>query len=233
MEEKTLRTEGYITGLGKINQHIMDQFVHFDEGPHTYTVDNYDIPFISGTSITHHYFPSFIPEDAIKGIINGKRHVSDNTYEYYKKTADEIKEMWTESNLAGTKLHLNIEYYLNKLPVVNNSIEYQMFLNFANEHNILNTIYRTEWIIYSPEHQIAGSIDAIIKNPDGTFTILDWKRTKDIKFINKYQKFYKPFEHLSNCNFNHYAFQLNLYRAILQKVYGLKISSLSSKSEEL
>lgn len=227
MEEKTLRTDGYMSHLQAQNSHTFDKYIHFDEGPHTYAVDTYPNFFISGTTIVHHYLPPFDTVQVINNILRGKRHKTDPTYEYYGKTGDEIKMMWKQASDSGTKMHLNIEYCLNKLPVSNDSIEYKMFCDYANDYKVHDYIYRTEWMIYSPEHQIAGSIDAILKNPDGTYTIVDWKRSKEIRYKSfNNEKLLEPFNHLMNCNYYHYSFQLNLYRAILQRVYGLVVSGI-------
>jgi hypothetical protein len=44
---------------------------------------------------------------------------------------------------------------------------------------------------------------------------------------NKYQKGLGPVSHLPDTNYWHYTIQLNLYRWILEKHYGLKISELA------
>ena len=49
------------------------------------------------------------------------------------------------------------------------------------------TPYRTEWMIWDKDHKLAGSIDMIFENEDGTLSIYDWKRSKEIKKQNKWQ----------------------------------------------
>jgi hypothetical protein len=63
--------------------------------------------------------------------------------------------------------------------------------------------------------------------PDGTFAIYDWKRSKEIKFENKYQKGLSPISHLHDCNYWHYSLQLNIYRRILEKFYNVVVSELA------
>ena len=223
----TLRELDGASGFLAKNAHPRDSRIRFEEKPHLYWLQGYPEPFISGTTITHHYFPKFDPDKTImKMRISGSIDKPDS--KYYGMTNEQIRDLWKNNsgNEAGTFMHSCIEFYLNKLPVENDSIEFNMFLNYAKDYNIENIIYRTEWMIYSTDHQIAGSIDAIVKNPDGTFTIVDWKRSKQIKFENSYQRFKRPFQHLEDCNFNHYAFQLNLYRTIIQKYYGMVVSGL-------
>ena len=41
--------------------------------------------------------------------------------------------------------------------------------------------YRTEWMVYHEELRLAGFIDMVFENKDGTLQIYDWKRCRDIK----------------------------------------------------
>jgi ATP-dependent exoDNAse (exonuclease V) beta subunit len=106
-------------------------------------------------------------------------------------------------------------------------IEWQYFINFVRDNPDLKP-YRTEWIIYNEDVKISGSIDMVYENPDGTLSIYDWKRSKNITRINNFNKFALSPQicHLPDSNFWHYALQLNTYKMILQEKYGKKISSL-------
>ena len=68
---------------------------------------------------------------------------------------------------------------------------------------------------------------------NGEYIIYDWKRSEKIiengmpVKINKYgEKGNHPLEHLDNTPYYHYALQLSLYKYILEKNYGIKISDL-------
>ena len=63
--------------------------------------------------------------------------------------------------------------------VDNNSIEFQQFLKYQEDYKDLKP-YRTEWMIYDEELKLAGSIDMVNENSDGTLQIRDWKRSKQI-----------------------------------------------------
>ena len=145
-------------------------------------------------------------------------------------TADNIKNEWESngkiSRDLGTSLHEDIEKYYNDIEVENSSKEYEYFLNFVKEHEELK-IYRTEWFIFSEIFRITGAIDAVFENDDGTLSIYDWKRSKDISFnaFNNECANY-PIEHIPNTNYYQYSLQLNLYKAILEKYYGKKIKDL-------
>lgn len=105
--------------------------------------------------------------------------------------------------------------------------EWEFFIKFVN--NFLDfTAYRTEWMIYDSEYKIAGSIDMVYKNNDGTFSIYDWKRVKEINKSSSWSKYstLEAINHIPDTNFWHYAIQLNIYKAILEKNYGVFIRDL-------
>ena len=107
------------------------------------------------------------------------------------------------------------------------SVEWSYFLNFVRDHAEYKP-YRTEMKIYSEQLKIAGSIDMLYKNSDGSFSIFDWKRSKEIQKYNMYKKFSKTesVKHLPDLNFVHYSLQLNLYKYILETNYNFKIKDL-------
>jgi ATP-dependent exoDNAse (exonuclease V) beta subunit len=126
----------------------------------------------------------------------------------------------------GTKLHYDIECHYNKMDVENSSIEYGHFQSFIENYWSL-TPYRTEWIIYDEKLRLAGSIDMVFQNDDGSFDIYDWKRVKDITKNNIYNKFMKTdVVILPDTNYWHYALQLNVYKAILVNMYKIVVRDL-------
>jgi hypothetical protein len=58
--------------------------------------------------------------------------------------------------------------------------------------------------------------------------IYDWKRCKDIKKKNDFGEWALPecIDHLPDTNFWHYALQLNIYKAILQRNYAQPIAGM-------
>lgn len=107
------------------------------------------------------------------------------------------------------------------------SIEWNYFINFIKDYPNLKP-YRTEWIIYDEESKIAGSIDMVYENEDGSLSIYDWKRSKLITRINSFNRFAIPYQicHLPDSNFWHYALQLNIYKYIIEKNYNKKVKEL-------
>lgn len=110
--------------------------------------------------------------------------------------------------------------------------EKQQFLCFVSDYNIRP--YRQEWPVYDLDMNVAGTIDMICRNADGTFSIYDWKRSK--KVVNAYgQPIVEAFGgktdirglNLPDTSYYHYCLQQNLYRYMLQQHYGVRVSSLN------
>jgi hypothetical protein len=101
------------------------------------------------------------------------------------------------------------------------------FTAFVRAHPQLKP-YRTEWMIFDEDVRLAGSIDFVTENPDGTLTIYDWKRCKEIKKTNSFGDFAITdcIAHLPDTNYWHYALQLNTYKTILERKYDKKITGL-------
>ena len=227
----TLRTNNSNENLLSIkNKHSFDDRVKFREEGHVYWIDGSNKDLISCTTFIHGFFEDFNTDQIIKNILKSDKCKNDPEYKYYGMSYLDIKNQWLENGRnaseAGTLMHADIEHFYNDLEVENDSPEFKQFLQFYEDHSELE-MYRTEWMIFSDILKITGSVDAIFKNVDGTLTIGDWKRSKEIcmsSFGNKKGKF--PFEHLDDCNYYHYSLQLNLYRIILETFYGQKVKDM-------
>jgi len=211
------------TYLENLNKHERDTHITFDEGPHIYTIDG-ESDFTSVTKWNHSHFPDFNADKIIEKMKKSYRW-KDN--KYFGMEVNEIKTLWRkngkEASEAGTKLHCDIENFYNNQPVENDSIEYQYFMKFYNDHKDFKP-YRTEWMIYDKELKMAGSIDMTFENEDGSIDIYDWKRSKDIKKTNSWEcATTECINFMPNSNFWHYSLQLNTYKSILEKNYGKKI----------
>jgi len=212
--------------LAQKNIHERDTHIKFDEGPHIYHIDG-DSSYTSVTTWNHSHFKKFDAYGIIKKMMSGKNWKKNK---YYGMTAKEIKKLWSDNgkkaSTAGTKMHYDIECFYNNMEIKNDSIEYEYFLSFHKQHTELEP-FRTEWMIYDKDLKLAGSIDMIFKNKDGTLSIYDWKRCKGIKKENRWDSaITECINHLPDSNFWHYSLQLNTYKAILEKNYGVKVKDL-------
>jgi hypothetical protein len=218
------------TYLAQVNAHSRDQFIQFDEPTHIYTVHG-DSTFTSVTTWNHGHFPKFNANKIIENIVSSRKYKEDPTYKYYMMSPADIKASWDKNRDqaagSGTNMHFDIECYYNQLPVENTSIEYTYFQNFLRDHPELIP-YRTEWMVYHEELKIAGSIDMVYRNPDGTLLIYDWKRCRDIIKENAYGEtaVTQCIKHLPDTNFWHYTLQLNTYKAIIEEKYGMRVVGL-------
>jgi hypothetical protein len=239
--------------LNKINEHSRDKYIKFYERGHRYEITTDPLSkYTSVTTWNHSHFPKFDADAVIKNIMKSKNWKEG--HKYWGMSPDEIKASWNKNRDqvagAGTDLHAMIEAFMNndKLKdyshqeLYNNYIEkkdsefnhdvynvdeWKYFIKFIKDHPELKP-YRTEWMIFHEKIKIAGSIDMVYKNSDGTLSIYDWKRSKEItKTTNWDQYAVNPLiGHLPDTNFWHYSLQLNTYKKILEEKYGYKVANL-------
>lgn len=214
------------TYLAKKNQHERDTHISFDEGPHIYTIDG-DTGFMSVTTWNHSHFPHFDADAIIEKMMNSRNWPNSK---YFGQTPQQIKALWKkngiEASKAGTKMHYDIECFYNdeEVEVDEDCVEFNYFLQFENDIGSKLEPYRTEWMVWDKELRLAGSIDMVFRNEDGTLLIYDWKRCKDIKKENRFQSSITScIDHLPDTNFWHYSLQLNTYKYMLEKNYGEKV----------
>ena len=223
--------------LAHVNKHERDEAITFYEPTHTYTVAGDRSKYTSCTTYNAQHFSAFDSRAVIQGMKQSARWPESK---YYGMSDDEIVALWSksgkEASAAGTELHYYIECLLNKSGccwevrerlLQSDAVCLKYIDNFIKANPGLHA-YRTEWMIYNEDLKIAGSIDAVFRNPDGSFAIYDWKRSKEIKktaFGNKWATT-ECISHLPDSNYWKYALQLNVYKAILEEKYGLVVSEL-------
>lgn len=134
-----------------------------------------------------------------------------------------------EQKEAGTKLHLNIQKYYNGIPFKDTSIEFKHFKKFVKEFPMLRP-YRTEWSIFDTDLLICGTADIVFTDDKNEFHLYDWKRSnnktifsRDPDIINNF--FQNEIVKTKSRHIIH-ALQLNIYKYILEKNYGIQIKSM-------
>jgi ATP-dependent exoDNAse (exonuclease V) beta subunit len=236
------------THLKSVNPHERDSLIKFYTYGHRYEIlSDMKSRYTSVTTWIHTHFPKFNADEIIQKMFSSKSWGPQ--HKYWGMTADEIKASWKNSGqsscIMGTNLHEKIELFMNNLDCGSNyllsdlleknkeeenlssSIELQYFLKFAQDYQHLKP-YRTEWMIFDEELKIAGSIDMVFENEDGTLSIYDWKRCKEINQENTWNKFStnEIISHLPDTNYCHYSLQLNTYKEILERKYGKQVKEL-------
>jgi len=238
--------------LSERNVHPRDEFIKFYEDGHKYEITcDPNEKYTSVTTWNHSHFPKFDPDSVIKNMMNSKNWKPG--HKYWGMTVEEIKESWNKNKdnvaMAGTDMHAKIECFMNCKELKDKkyshhdlfenykkqleddekemTLEWKYFLQFIQDHKDMKP-YRTEWMIFHEDVKLAGSIDMVYENDDGTLEIYDWKRSKDITKINTWNKYAsnKIINNMPDSNFWHYALQLNTYRKILEEKYEKKVVKL-------
>jgi hypothetical protein len=126
----------------------------------------------------------------------------------------------------GTDRHFLAECFFNGIPFRWWERDMEVLFDFCRKEMMPRGLvaFRTEMTIFHPLADLAGSIDLILKDGEGTFHIVDFKRSNKLKDqMRGYSKMSKPFSHLDDCKGASYALQLSLYQKVLEEVYGMKI----------
>lgn len=229
--------------LAVLNAHPRDERIRFDAVEHRYFVDGCAYP-TSVSGLIHDSFPQF---DA-PAVVNQyyERWKSDKNNKYAPLIAyltgvvgldDELAKLeiartWSangsRASNAGTDTHLQIELYLNEEPCVTTSSEFSQFQLWRSTHPTWEP-YRTEWSVFDEDSLMCGQIDSLWRDViTGEYHMADWKRvaSMDLKAFRD-EKGFHPFESLPNTNHGHYTVQQNAYAYMLEKNYGIVVSSLS------
>lgn len=242
--------------LKDVNHHEKDDYITFTESNHNYTICDGKTKFISTTTFIHTLFAQFDADKVITLMMSGKKWLTSKYYGMTREEIKrEWSNKARQSSSDGTDLHKHVELFMNQslnqtsspsdgythkellemyedinkeqFTEISNTREWDYFLRFVSNYPELKP-YRTEWMIYDEECKIAGSIDMIYINQDGTLSIYDWKRCLTIDKTSGWNKYAieECINHLPDTNFWHYSLQLNIYKNILEKNYGVEISQL-------
>ena len=202
-----------------------NSLIQFDEKNHIYypkkdPSGNSD--YISVTTLIEEFFPHFDVDAYIE-----KRMKETG------KTKEEIEKELIEPSERGTTMHTEIEKCLKGEKYDGSSPELQMFKRFYDDciipHNL--SFSAAEKIIELPDHNIAGTVDALFRKPNGEYVMIDWKRSKHL-IIDGYPKKYgfgrglSVLSHLDNSSYYKYEMQQSFYKYILEKRYNMIVSSM-------
>jgi hypothetical protein len=230
--------------LASKNRDSRDNRIKFDPIEHRYFIDeNPDT--ISVTQLIDKFFPDYDSpywsrRKAIDRLIaNGIPQTEEKILSMQKVILKEWDDKRVTSANKGTALHEAIENYYNNNDYAGDSIEFQHFLAFKRRYPNMQP-FRSEWRIFDEDLLIAGTIDMVYKKEDGTLYMFDWKRSEKVvlppngqhlKLTDPTAHFaefgFGELSHLTNDSYYKYALQQNIYKAILEKRYNYKISSMN------
>lgn len=211
--------------------------IKFHEEQHFYTLNDYKFG-ISATSLIETYAQKF-DSDIISQMVANKRGISQQ----------EVLEEWKKENefscIKGSCIHLKAQslwmgtnYEIDYNTIDNNidkerlKKEYDIMskqaINFYNDYKDMYDMIQDEFIVWSKEFDIAGSIDGIMYNKyTQQCCILDFKSNKDLQFESKYHKKMKvPLHKLDDVNGQHYYIQLSIYKYLIEKYTNIKVDEL-------
>jgi len=201
---------------------FLDKNIQLEETSHTYNHSKLpDTDFISVTRLLKPYFEPFKS-------IEIATELCANVPKYMDIKPEELVMQWNAARDHGSLVHHEIDSYIKEEinPTELKSKNGIKWLNKYRDEYDLDLL--SEVIVYSADLCIAGTIDLLPYDKYyNSYEIIDWKTNKK---INKSSFYGKTGIHpitldLADCNFNHYALQLSLYRYLLEESYNLKISN--------
>ena len=211
--------------------------IDFHEEEHFYTLNDYRFG-ISATSLIETYAQEF-DSDGISQMVANKRGISQ------KEVLDEWKKENEFSCIKGSCIHLKAQSlwmgtdYEIDYNTIDDTIdkdrlkkEYDIMskqaTDFYNDYKDMYDMIQDEFIVWSKEFDIAGSIDGIMYNKNTQqCCILDFKSNKDLQFKSKYRKKMKvPLHELDDVNGQHYYVQLSIYKYLIEKYTNIKVDEL-------
>jgi hypothetical protein len=181
----------------------------FDEETHTYTLDG--DTYTSVTTLLSTWFKPFDKDVALKSVRK------NNVAQYESMTDKEIMDQWEkDGELAaklGTELHKKIECYLSGDLSVTGGADFAHFLSFIQDCPL--KIKSVEWRLFDRCTKLAGTIDCVSENKDGTYDIYDWKRTKNVNRGSGSCQ-HPLLRHIPSTGYWKFTLQVNLYRYLLE-----------------
>ena len=211
--------------------------IDFHEEQHFYTLNDHRFG-ISATSLIETYAQEF-DSDGISQMVANKRGISQ------KEVLDEWKKENEFSCIKGSCIHLKAQSlwmgtnYEIDYNTIDDTIdkdrlkkEYDIMskqaTDFYNDYKDMYDMIQDEFIVWSKEFDIAGSIDGIMYNKNTQqCCILDFKSNKDLQFKSKYRKKMKvPLHKLDDVNGQHYYIQLSIYKYLIEKYTNIKVDEL-------
>jgi hypothetical protein len=194
--------------------------IRLRKSDHKYILDSEPtIGFYNVTNLVGDQFPPFEREKIAKWLVK-------NSYKYRDYTADELIEEWEEIKEEGTKVHMELEYYINsgKIPRLSKAISgmnwYDQEIGFYG-----NKIF-PEVIVFSKELEVAGTVDLLVYNSkNGECNIFDWKTSKNIDYNGRKQAITRECEGLTDCRFDQYSLQLSMYSNLLENYHDIKVTN--------
>ena len=198
------------------------------------------------TRLYKKFFPKF---DAV-GISESlaRKELGDADYSCILAKAKLIRQDWLDKAKLGTIIHDYAEHCLVSREILDMNLDlykthpdylerlekiYPLYFSTvqdflkSNSFIFTNFLY-AELVVWDAEFSVAGQVDFITWNPDGSIDLWDWKTSSEITSEHmNYGKFGFGFlSGVPDTNFYHYSLQLSGYAYIIEKNIGIRVNSL-------
>lgn len=134
---------------------------------------------------------------------------------------------FSQSLWSGNKYIENISPELIEVKELLKPIKKQA-INFYNDYKDRLEHLTDEFVVGSIEFDVCSAIDHLFVNKlTGGLVLVDYKTNSDIHKSEKYAKNMKiPLSHLKDFTLIHYYIQLSIYKFLIEKYTGLKVSEM-------
>jgi len=189
----------------------MKGILKFRKKGHMYTKDG--VKYESVSTFIKKFFRPFDAKEIAK-----KMHWV-NLRKGIKISAAQIKKDWKAKADYGTKIHKELEEYINKErqfyelstpATLGAEIHHKLFASMDEPHDFV------EFMVHDDDLKIAGTIDLVFFE-DEEFTIVDWKTNSTIKHKGWEKSPHPLMKDEEDCNYTHYVLQLSMYAYILER----------------
>ena len=196
-----------------------DTNISLDEKNHIYSLQGSDIQFMSVTTYIGEFFDKFDQQKVAEKLVR-------TNLRYAHFTVESLMSEWDKARDYGTLVHKQIEEHVNGLVQASDMKAKNAVLWLNDFVEDKNCDLLVEKIIFAKELCLAGTMDVLVKLKDSNeYIIIDWKTNKkiDTKSYRNKKGTHPLTSNIDDCKYNIYAFQLSLYRYILEEYYGLTI----------
>lgn len=147
-------------------------------------------------------------------------------------TQEEVLKMWKDKadiqiNIGNRTHSVFEDYYLKgTIKYYNNIIESKFAANIIQndfKSGKLKMI-ASEFILHNED--IAGQLDCLALTHNNELVLIDFKTNEKLNNVNYNTFFLQPFSHIPQSKMSIYTFQLNIYKAMFNKISKKPISAM-------
>lgn len=204
----------------------MQKEIYFDKEFHKYFVRGE--PFVSVTQRISLFENKTDFAQIAKDVVENKRS------KYFERNSDEVLKEWEAkrdvAGIKGTAVHKFAELMSVGLKKEISEKERKQYHDYywQLDHFFITQkldIVMPEVIVYDERAKVAGTIDLLSYNSDGTLTIWDWKTNEgELTVLGNGEFFNKPLDDVPYTKYWSYCLQLQTYKKILQNM-GIEVKA--------